>query len=299
MHIHEKWIDGKRYLDEIRSCSCAGKTGDEYELYCKIHQRGKDYYQYRKNCGFISNSYSEKKLYLTKEAEKTAKEAADEFDRAVSTLEKSDHITVEILKDKFTVIMKKRSKNSFDTVFYFKSRDNCLTVRMLKDVSIDEIIGKSSSVLILELEKNESSYLLDLRGVTAESLKTNPFYLMAIKTGDELLRLKIRLYYNLATVDDCRKLGRIFGKPVLPALGEEYDRNYIIPAEEVDMYLLSRSGYRCLHRPYFAMKGSSHDLFTINPHTKYIVDAGKEDEEITSFNDFLKLFGSAGRKYYK
>lgn len=299
MHIHEKWIDGKRYLDEIRSCSCTEKTGDEYELYCKIHQRGKDWYKYRKDCGCISRNGGEKRLYLTEEAEKTAKDASDEFDRAVSVLEKSDHITVEILKDKFTVIMKKLSKSIFDVVLYFKNRDDRLTVRMLKDVSIDEIIGKSSSVLIFELEKNESSYLLDTRGVTAESLKTNPFYLMAIKTGDELLRLKIRLYYNLATVDDCKKLGRIFRKPVLPALGEEYDRNYMIPAEEVDMYLLSRSGYRCLHRPYFTMKGSTHRLYTINPHTKRMVDAGKVDEETTSFKDFLELFKSVGFKAYK
>ena len=77
---------------------------------------------------------------------------------------------------------------------------------------------------------------------------------------------------------------------ILPALGEEYDRVFTIPQQDIDKELLLRSGYRDLHRPYFAMKGSTHTRCEINPCKKTVVDAGKTDAETTSFQAFLKLF---------
>ena len=44
MHTHEQWINGKEYLNEIKSCTCEEKVMDEFKLECTIHQRGKHYY---------------------------------------------------------------------------------------------------------------------------------------------------------------------------------------------------------------------------------------------------------------
>lgn len=79
---------------------------------------------------------------------------------------------------------------------------------------------------------------------------------------------------------------------VLPALGEEYDRVYTISKKDIDIGLFERSGYVYLHRPYFAMKGSTHALCEINPHKRTVVDAGKDNAKLISFSEFLNLFQS-------
>lgn len=79
----------------------------------------------------------------------------------------------------------------------------------------------------------------------------------------------------------------------LPKLPEEFNRNYVVQADTIDRTLLKDSGYSVLHRPYFAMKGSTHDNWMLNPHTRSGVDAAKKDEPAISFDEFLALFETA------
>ena len=83
---------------------------------------------------------------------------------------------------------------------------------------------------------------------------------------------------------------RLFGLRVLPALPKEFDRNYFVDSDTIDAGTLRRSGYTVVHRPYFAMIKSTHDAWTLNPHTKYGVDAAKTDDPTISFKDYLELF---------
>ncbi|MBE6738666.1 MAG: hypothetical protein E7566_08500 [Ruminococcaceae bacterium] len=76
----------------------------------------------------------------------------------------------------------------------------------------------------------------------------------------------------------------------LPKLSEKFNRNYYVKADTVNIRLLSNSGYAMLHRPYFAMKGSTHSAITLNPHTKVCIDAAPMSEQAICFQDFLKLF---------
>lgn len=76
----------------------------------------------------------------------------------------------------------------------------------------------------------------------------------------------------------------------LPALSKKFNRNYYIKSDTADVRLLNNSGYTMLHRPYFAMRGSTHSAITINPHTKVCIDAAPISEQRIHFNDFLKLF---------
>ena len=60
--------------------------------------------------------------------------------------------------------------------------------------------------------------------------------------------------------------------------------------KEIDGKILYDSGYVLLHRPYFAMRGSTHSKYQLNPHTRRGVDAAKVDDPSISFVEFLKLF---------
>ena len=77
---------------------------------------------------------------------------------------------------------------------------------------------------------------------------------------------------------------------VLPTLPEEYDMAFYVDSKTINLHLLEKSKYKLLHRPYFAMKGSTHSAYTLNPHTKIGVDAAPANCEFISFKEFLKIF---------
>lgn len=76
----------------------------------------------------------------------------------------------------------------------------------------------------------------------------------------------------------------------LPALSEKYNRKYFVENKTEIRKLLVKSDYTILHRPYFAMKSSTHNVITVNPHTKVAVDAAPLAEQPLTPQEFLALF---------
>ena len=82
-------------------------------------------------------------------------------------------------------------------------------------------------------------------------------------------------------------------RKTLPQLPDEFDKEYVVDVDTMtdrSFSLLRRSGYVILHRPYFAMCGSTHKKYTLNPHTKQGVDAAEAGRAAISFCEFLELF---------
>ena len=80
---------------------------------------------------------------------------------------------------------------------------------------------------------------------------------------------------------------------ILPALPGEYDRWYAVDRGSLtddDIKILLSSGYEFIHIPVFGMYGHTKSKYTLNPHTKSILDAGEADDETISFKEFLRLF---------
>ena len=48
---NEYWIGDKLYVEKIKSCSCTEKQGNDYLLWCRIHQRGNNFYLYEPGTG--------------------------------------------------------------------------------------------------------------------------------------------------------------------------------------------------------------------------------------------------------
>ncbi len=288
MHIHEKWIDGKRYLDEIRACDCVKKIGDEYEVECRIHQRGTQWYYTGKKAETIVRDGT-KIWYLTEEAKRPVKNAIRRFESGVARIESKDPFKAEFGETGVFVSFVRRSKRSFEAVLRDPVRKSPV-VLPIKKGSIGSIIKETAHYFFSDLRKDRDLWDLLLYG-SAETLPENPFYKEALTREDEDLARQIRLFYNLATEEDIRGIAKLLRRRVLPSLGKEYDQFYTVPLKEIDFGLLYRSGYQFCHRPYFSMRpGMTHTLCELNPHTKRGVDAGNEEIEPTSFKDYLALF---------
>ena len=289
MHTHERMIDGTCWLDEVQTCVCNKKIGDEYILTCKIHQRGTHNYLCTKKADRIARG--DKTWYLTDEARKPVRNAIRSFERRTAGMENGRHVCVTIPQSRLQVLLRHRSKDTFDALVKDLYRQDHPETYWLRGLPIGVIVRETTYYPCYGREDPELYALADsLRFQTVETLPENPFYRAALESGDEVLQLLLRMSYGLTDREDCRKLEKALRCRILPPLGEEYDRDLAIPAEQIDRELLRRSGYVVLHRPYFSMRGYTHDLWTLNPHKKCGVDAAGEGVEPTSFQDFVKLF---------
>ena len=65
----------------------------------------------------------------------------------------------------------------------------------------------------------------------------------------------------MKTTKECPLLGKMPKRRTLPQLPDEFDKEYVVDVDTMtdrSFSLLRRSGYVILHRPYFAMCGSTH-----------------------------------------
>ena len=116
---------------------------------------------------------------------------------------------------------------------------------------------------------------------TQQTLSTNPLYVAAKEHGDEILTALLEKYFGKYSDKSAK----------LPPFSEEYDREYYVITRTIPIHTILNSGYKVLHRPYFAMSGSTHELCTINPYKKSVVDAAKVDVQVITFPEFIRLLG--------
>ena len=289
---NEYFEDGKLYIEEIKKCECHEKENDGYVIVCHIHQRGKRRYTYTKGAEHIEkDDDSGKKLWLSQKAMQTVKEAVSGFDETVEQAKNGNFEKLCIEELDYTLYIEKPIADSGRVVKEYIGSCNARVTEIRNGDIFDEM--HRISLLFYRLGNGDERMAEIIIHPNEETIKENPFYLTALKTGDELLILKIKLFYNAATAQDCRRLTEHTGTRVLPKLPEKYDRDYAVTKDSASLELLRCSGYRILHRPYFAMMNQTHKNITLNPHTKTGVDAAPAGEEPITFDEFLKLFEEA------
>lgn len=129
-----------------------------------------------------------------------------------------------------------------------------------------------------------------LRHPTADTIYSNPIYKAAEDLGDELLMHQIKLYYRIASREECEWLSDRLGARILPSLPESFDKDYIVEIDDQYIRLLKQSGYSVMHTPYFSMRGKTHSKWSLNPHKKNGIDAARVDSDAISFAAFLDMF---------
>ena len=101
--------------------------------------------------------------------------------------------------------------------------------------------------------------------------------------------LELLVRENLATNEECMRLSELTGRTILPKADIKYNKTFVVNRDSIDATILDQSGYRILHRPYFAMKESTHNKWELNPYTKSGVDAANRDEDGISFEEYVLM----------
>lgn len=283
---NEYRMDDRLYVKTIKRCTCEEKTGDTYTLCCKIHQRGEKNYSYRPGAEYLER-LGGKKLWLSEEAAATVIQTVNQFDNMLTALKREEY-RLPIIEGEFDLYFRQHEEKIFDTLLHI-TKDGKEKLVLSCCCGITGVIRKVlHSAFLCGIDDHPQFTIL--RCSTEETIGENPFYVYAAEAGDEKAAKKLKLHYNIATAQDRKELSQLLGVRVLPKLPEEFDRNYVVQADTIDRPLLKNSGYSVAHRPYFAMPGSTHDNWMLNPHRRSGTDAAKKDEPAISFTEFLALF---------
>lgn len=282
--------NGKLFIRKIKSCVCLEKRGALYLLRCRINQRGEREYLYDKEKARISRENGEAELFLSQDADSTVLEAVTGFEQSICGINSGINCEMRfegsgariyyrrVHKDKYELIIRSASGSGADRIMYESS---CSVGEMINLLSRESILTEKEADLLIYSDK--------------ETITENPLYLAAATNGDDILMRQLKLHYGIATDEECSWLSEWMGCRILPPLSPEYDKTYVVEASGIDSSLLDRSGYRIIHRPYFAMKDSTHFLWQLNPHTKNGIDAAKAGAGFITFNEYLALFDLTDR----
>ena len=269
--------DGKHFIKAIKACRC-DEWYDGYILKCKIKERGNHDYVLSEDKNYICKPNSEKRFYLEEEAKKTIQRAVDEFEENTNL---GNYRQAQISKNAHGYYKhNKLNPAKYDFVLVYFAEDQLKFKKFRKNITLSEMIREIDWSISTE----------KLYGHNEAELAENPIYKEAVESNDKTLQKQLRVFYRLETKEEASWLSKLLGKRVLPTLPEEYDKTYNVDRDTIDFSMLERSCYVILHRPYFAMMNSTHEVYQLNPHTKEGVDAATRDEPSISFNDFLELF---------
>ena len=282
--------NGKLYIRKIKSCACLGKRGALYLLRCRIIQRGEREYLYDKAKARISRDNGVEELFLSEDTDSTVFKAVSVFEQSICGINSGIYCEMRfagsgariyyhrIHKDKYELITRSTSVGGTNSITY----EACCTVgEMINILSRESFLTEKEADLLIYSDK--------------ETITENPLYLAAATNGDDVLIRQLKLHYGIATDEECSWLSEWMGCRILPPLSPGCDKTYVVEASGIDSSLLDRSGYRIIHRPYFAMKDSTHFLWQLNPHTKNGIDAAKAGAGFITFNEYLALFDLTDR----
>lgn len=249
-------------IDNIKMCKVVTRGRDRYNIRCVIKQFGDKIYTYmRGREAIFYGKYNEKCLLLSGNAVKTVEEAVEAFDAEINAA---------------------LSYKKIGEAFYIKSDKAGRYDALIREA--DDILLKGASLPEV-LKKIPEHYIPG-----AASLDSSELYLYAVESGDRFLKCELEVMFGNISAEDLQYLTETTGEVWIPRLGDAYDKAYIIDSETIDHDALRRSGFKVIHKPYFAMSGYTHAAYSVNPHTKRVLDAVPHDSELMSYEDFLKLF---------
>ncbi len=284
------WQDDRYFVKKISDCTCVRKEDELYLLTCRIRERGEKDYYCSDDPEYIQRD--SKRLWLTDEARSQIKYAVDEFNEKSEALYDKSCKRIDIDACRTVIHYRRSDKTGLDFLLEIghpNIASECSEMKLqFMDSSIEELLHELSWHI-----PGDDRIVDMIRHSTVENINDNPIYKAAIDTDDLEMQRLIKLYYRIANEDECRWISdNVFGTYILPPLSEEYNKSFFVCSDGIDSNLLAKSGYRILHKPYFAMPGNTHGAWTLNPYSKVGTDAAPVQEEKISFEEYLGLFGS-------
>lgn len=281
-------IIDKDSFDRVRKTIVLSRIGDTYKLNCKLYKRGNKDVTYRRGDNFLM--YGRFRYTLSENAVADVERAIEPFDDRVNYILSgtAGYRVVKYDGTGITLYYKHNENDLYDSLTLYETDDEN-----------DECFGETECILtenVSIIRILPLSYFADHKycdagyRITMNNLHDHPLYLSAVENEDILMQYSMEVLYGNPDEVVLDYLEDLDGVRRLPRLSKDFDKKYTLLRDEVDDYLLMRSGYEFRHRPYFAMKGSLHERCELNPYTKCGVDAGKKDAELISFEDYLELF---------
>ena len=274
-------------FESFNRCRCREKIGEVYQVECKAQQRGEKTYAYQKGTEHLEYGWKGKKFSLSREALGTVLKAVTAFNANLEAALET-YAKIDLSEFGLNLYYRRISDELFNVLWESETQDG-KRYRFKEAIPLSDVIRE---IRFTELGRGGDfrDRVERLFCSTKETIEENPLYCFAVETGDAILRDRLLIYYRIADEAVCKRVSDNIGARILPSLPKEYDKTYSVEARTIDYELLERSGYRILHRPYFAMQGSTHNACTLNPYTKEGVDAAKVDLPMITFEEYLKLF---------
>ena len=264
-------IDDKHYAKKVKNATCNKKVNGVYYLKCEIKMRGINDYKYKLGTNYLikdtymQDDFKSKNILYLEEA------ALNVILNAISIM------------DRYIEIVDEKGFKSKDNILYYERKDNKNYSFIYKYVNDNNVSYYYKEEYIFRNNFHDRK--------TREELMNDSLYFQAAKSNnDEIFMLELLVRENLATNDECKRLSGLTGRTILPKADIKYNKTFVVNRDGIDVDVLNQSGYRVVHRPYFAMKGSTHDKWELNPYTKTGVDAAMKDDDGISFSELLAIF---------
>ena len=286
---NEYRADGRLYVEKIKSCAVDSFWNGKYCVVCKIHQRGRNYYYCGREAEYLQKDPhgNGRRLWLSADARAAVAAEIEKYESDIAAAKAESSCVSAELSDEIglKVWYKHGAGNKYDLVAGVFLNGAVRSYKVSRRLRLEEMLHQ------LRFIRSESGLRSEGDSDKEYELIFAALYKSAEERGDELMQLEMKLWNNTADREDTERLSALLGRRILPPLrGDAAKKKYAVIAGTVDHALLHDSGYTFLHRPYFAMKGSTHDRITIVPFSRTAVDAAKEDMEEITFEEFLKLF---------
>ena len=291
--------DGVYYINAIKRCKVDWVMGRLVSLECDIKMLGRHTYIYD---DFNRLLYKDdRKYYLEKPAYKTLVESAGVYMAKVYELkDRRDKESISVTSGQYTECYTLlREKLERFTILKESDYFNERKYELKESLSLEDVVKfvswragvNVSSDAARDIDVYRINKLLDIP--SANDISDNIIYRMAEENDDELLMCQLRVLYRIDSDDDCKWLSERLRKRVLPHLSGEEGIKYYIKKDSLsdkEIKLLNRSGYRILHKPYFALGGFTKSMWTLDPSKKEGLDAAPVGSNGITFAEYLSLF---------
>lgn len=263
----------------VRKCKVISRKGNDYLLDIKFANGGNSRFNCKPETGIVS--WGKREHTISENNSVIIYDAVKQFDDSVKELRETtdDVLTAEFSAPDMILHLRKTENHrdiEYEVLFEFDTQSECT------------FVYKSSynilQVMNLIQKRYEAVHDEKVRTIinpTPETLHDNPLFIAAYEKKDYII---LSLLENLWGKNSVKSA-------YIPDFSEEFDRKYCVITKTIPILMVYRSGYTVLHRPYFAMMGCTHDVSTINPHKKCVVDAAKIDAPYITFYEFAELLG--------
>ena len=256
--------DGKLYIKQVDRCYVLEKKDDEYHLQCKIKQHGEKEYHYCMDDDYLSRNG--KNLWLSDEAKNRVREGIDIFNGIIDRIEDNpDGFKIVEIDSDFRVFYRRTALRSYE--------------------AIKEIYENGIYRYYYEPTVSENYFFFNRK----EKPQDNALYVKAVRDNDLYVKYSVENLCGMLTKEGRLYLESVDGIKRLPYVKKCLDQIFYVRYEDGIWKSLYASKYGILHRPCFAMKGSTSSVIQLNPYTRCGVDATKEDAKTISWQEFYEM----------